>query len=63
MDMFDQMGLKVDQMYATPDGPMIKITSDSYPGNLTVDQLTQAKANNVQPSKMGGYEYLRAPTA
>jgi len=61
MDMFDQMGLKVDQMYATPDGPMIKITSDTYPGNLTVEQLATAKANNTQPSKMGGYEYLRGP--
>src|SRR5262249_9074489 len=37
MDMFDQMGLKVDQMYATPDGPMIKITSDTFPGNLTAE--------------------------
>jgi catechol 2,3-dioxygenase-like lactoylglutathione lyase family enzyme len=61
MATFDQMGLKVDQMYATPDGPMIKITSDSYPGNLTVQQLAEAKANNVQPSGRGGYEYLRGP--
>lgn len=61
MEMFDQMGLKVEQMYATPDGPMIKITSDTYPGNLTVEQLAQAKANGVQPSHVGGYEYLRGP--
>jgi catechol 2,3-dioxygenase-like lactoylglutathione lyase family enzyme len=61
MEMFDQMGLKVDLMYATPDGPMVKITSDTYPGNLTAEAVAQAKANNVQPSKTGGYEYLRGP--
>jgi catechol 2,3-dioxygenase-like lactoylglutathione lyase family enzyme len=61
MDMFDQMGLKVDQMYATPDGPMVKITSETFPGNLTAEQAAQAKANNVQPTHVGGYEYLRGP--
>src|SRR4051812_42979892 len=42
MDMFDQMGLKVDMMYATPDGPMIKITSDTFPGNLTAEAAAAA---------------------
>ena len=49
------MGLTTLPMFATPDGPMVDITSDSYPGNLTVEQLATAKANNVQPSHTGGY--------
>jgi hypothetical protein len=61
MDMFKTMGLTSTPMYATPDGPMIDITSDSYPGNLTVEQLAAAKTSNVQPSKTGGYEYMKGP--
>jgi hypothetical protein len=58
---FKTMGLKTLPMYATPDGPMVDITSDTYPGNLTVAQLATAKANNTQPSHVGGYEYMQGP--
>jgi hypothetical protein len=61
MDMFKTMGLKSTPMFATPDGPMVDITSDTYPGNLTVEQLATAKANNTQPSHTGGYEYMLGP--
>jgi len=61
LETFKTMGLTTLPMYATPDGPMINITSDSYPGNLTTQQLADAKTNNVQPSHTGGYQYLRGP--
>jgi catechol 2,3-dioxygenase-like lactoylglutathione lyase family enzyme len=61
LETFKTMGLTTLPMFATPDGPMIDITSDTYPGNLTVQQLADAKANNAQPSHVGGYQYLRGP--
>jgi len=61
LETFKTMGLTTLPMFATPDGPMIDITSDSFPGNLTTQQLADAKANNGQPSHVGGYQYLRGP--
>jgi len=61
LERFKTMGLKTIPMYATEDGPMIDITSDTYPGTLTKSQLVEAKAKNVEPSRMGGYEYLTGP--
>jgi hypothetical protein len=61
LEMFKTMGLKSLPMWATPAGPMVDITSDTYPGNLTAEQTAQAKANNTQPSHTGGYEYMEGP--
>ena len=61
LETFKTMGLKTLPMYAAPDGPMVDITSDTYPGNLTTDQLAAAKTNNVQPSHTGGYQYMQGP--
>ena len=62
LERFKKMGLKTIQMF-TDDagGPMIDITSDTFPGTLTKTGLAEAKAKGVQPSRMGGYQYLEGP--
>jgi hypothetical protein len=62
LERFKTMGLKTIQMY-TDDagGPMIDITSDTFPGTLTKTQLADAKAKAVQPTRMAGYQYLLGP--
>src|SRR6185436_20593915 len=53
-------------LYTTDEGGSVFISSDSWPGTggvpgRTKAQIAEAKASGVQPTRTGGFGYLRGP--
>jgi catechol 2,3-dioxygenase-like lactoylglutathione lyase family enzyme len=53
-------------LYTTDDGGSVWISSDSWPGTggvpgRTRAQIAEAKAAGIQPTRVGGFGYLRGP--
>jgi hypothetical protein len=53
-------------LYTGDDGGTVLISSDTWPGTggvlgLTQAQIADAKARSVQPTRTGGFGYLRGP--
>ena len=53
-------------LYTTDEGGSVFISSDSWPGTggvpgLTKAQIAEAKAKGVQPTRTGGFGYMRGP--
>jgi hypothetical protein len=61
LERFRTMGLHTIPMYTAEDGGTVDITSDTFPGTLTKQQLEDAKTKGVTPTHSAGYQYLRGP--
>ena len=53
-------------LYTTDEGGAVFVSSDSWPSTgptpgLTKAQIAEAKANGVQPTRKGGFGYMRGP--
>ena len=53
-------------LYTTDEGGSVLVSSDTWPSagrtpGLTKSQIADAKANGVQPTRTGGFGYMRGP--
>ena len=58
--------LELLPLYTTDEGGSVFVSSDSWPSNgptpgLTKAQIAEAKAKGVQPTRKGGFGYMRGP--
>jgi len=58
---FRAKGLKIAQMWDAADGKLVDMSSDTLPGLPTQEQILEMRAKGVQPSREGGFGYLRGP--
>jgi catechol 2,3-dioxygenase-like lactoylglutathione lyase family enzyme len=59
-------GITVLPLYTSDDGRTVSISSDTFPGiggvlGLTKSQLAEARKNNVTPTGVAGFAYIRGP--
>jgi len=55
------MGLEIAQMWDAADGKLVDMSSDTLPGLPTQEQILGLRAKGVQPTRQGGFGYLRGP--
>jgi len=60
-EMFRSMGLEIAQMWDAADGKLVDLSSDTLPGFPTQEQILELRAKGVQPTRQGGFGYLRGP--
>ena len=60
-EMFRSMGLEIAQMWDAADGKLVDMSSDTLPGLPTQEQIVELRAKGVQPTRQGGFGYLRGP--
>jgi len=58
---FRKMGLQIAQMWDAADGKLVDMSSDTLPGLPTQEQILEMRAKGVQPTREGGFGYLRGP--
>ncbi|HEY7292755.1 MAG TPA: VOC family protein [Vicinamibacterales bacterium] len=58
---FRRMGLKIAQMWDAADGKLVDMSSDTLPGLPTQEQILEMREKGVQPTRQGGFGYLRGP--
>jgi hypothetical protein len=58
---FHTMGLKIAQMWDAADGKLVDMSSDTLPGLPTQEQILEMRAKGTQPTREGGFGYLRGP--
>jgi len=58
---FRAMGLTIAQMWDAADGKLVDLSSDTLPGFPTQEQILELRAKGVQPTRQGGFGYLRGP--
>ncbi|HEV2522668.1 MAG TPA: VOC family protein [Candidatus Acidoferrales bacterium] len=58
---FHEKGLKIAQMWDAADGKLVDMSSDVLPGLPTQEQIIEMRAKGVQPTRQGGFGYLRGP--
>ena len=58
---FRAKGLEIAQMWDAADGKLVDMSSDTLPGLPTQEQILEMRAKGVQPSREGGFGYLRGP--
>jgi hypothetical protein len=58
---FRAMGLEIAQMWDAADGQLVDMSSDTLPGFPTQEQILELRAKGVQPTRQGGFGYLRGP--
>jgi hypothetical protein len=58
---FRAMGLQIAQMWDAADGKLVDMSSDTLPGLPTQEQILEMRAKGVQPTREGGFGYLRGP--
>jgi len=58
---FHGKGLKIAQMWDAADGKLVDMSSDTLPGLPTQEQILEMRAKGVQPTRQGGFGYLRGP--
>ena len=58
---FREMGLTIAQMWDAADGKLVDMTSDTLPGLPTQEQILEMRAKGTQPTRQGGFGYLRGP--
>ena len=54
-------GLKTAQMWDAADGELVDMSSDVLPGGPTQEQIIELRAKGTQPTRQGGYGYVRDP--
>src|SRR6195256_3138399 len=60
---FRAMGLEIAQMWDAADGKLVDMSSDTLPGLPTQEQILEMRAKGTQPTRQGGFGYLRGPDA
>ena len=60
---FRAMGLEIAQMWDAADGKLVDMSSDALPGFPTQEQILELRAKKTQPTRQGGFGYLRGPDA
>jgi hypothetical protein len=55
------MGLSIAQMWDAADGKLVDMSSDTLPGLPTQEQILAMREKGVQPTREGGFGYLRGP--
>ena len=58
---FRAMGLTIAQMWDAADGKLVDMSSDTLPGLPTQEQILDMRAKGTQPTRQGGFGYLRGP--
>jgi hypothetical protein len=58
---FRTMGLQIAQMWDAADGKLVDMSSDALPGLPTQEQILEMRAKGTQPTREGGFGYLRGP--
>jgi len=58
---FRAMGLEIAQMWDAADGKLVDMSSDTLPGLPTQEQILELRAKGTQPTRQGGFGYLRGP--
>jgi catechol 2,3-dioxygenase-like lactoylglutathione lyase family enzyme len=58
---FRAKGLEIAQMWDAADGKLVDMSSDVLPGLPTQEQILAMRAEGVQPTRRGGFGYLRGP--
>ena len=58
---FRAKGLEIAQMWDAADGKLVDMSSDTLPGLPTQEQILEMRAKGVQPTREGGFGYLRGP--
>ena len=58
---FRKMGLTIAQMWDAADGKLVDMSSDTLPGLPTQEQILEMRAKGTQPTREGGFGYLRGP--
>src|SRR4051794_30487181 len=58
---FRKMGLHIAQMWDAADGKLVDMSSDTLPGLPTQEQILDMREKGVQPTRQGGFGYLRGP--
>ena len=58
---FRAMGLQIAQMWDAADGKLVDMSSDTLPGLPTQEQILEMREKGVQPTREGGFGYLRGP--
>ena len=58
---FRSMGLEIAQMWDSADGKLVDMSSDTLPGFPTQEQILELRAKGVEPTRQGGFGYLRGP--
>jgi hypothetical protein len=58
---FRAMGLEIAQMWDAADGKLVDMSSDTLPGLPTQEQILEMRAKGMQPTREGGFGYLRGP--
>jgi len=58
---FGAMGLTIAQMWDAADGKLVDMSSDTLPGLPTQEQILEMRAKGTQPTREGGFGYLRGP--
>ena len=58
---FRAMGLTIAQMWDAADGKLVDMSSDTLPGLPTQEQIIEMRAKGTQPTREGGFGYLRGP--
>src|SRR3989442_11890427 len=60
-DKFRTMGLQIAQMWDAADGKLVDMSSDTLPGLPTQEQILEMRKKGTQPTRQGGFGYLRGP--
>ena len=58
---FRAMGLEIAQMWDAADGNLVDMSSDTLPGLPTQEQILDMRKKGTQPTREGGFGYLRGP--
>jgi hypothetical protein len=58
---FRKMGLTIAQMWDAADGKLVDMSSDTLPGLPTQEQILEMRAKGTEPTREGGFGYLRGP--
>ncbi|MBI1874050.1 MAG: VOC family protein [Acidobacteria bacterium] len=58
---FRAMGLQIAQMWDAADGKLVDMSSDTLPGFPTQEQILDMRVKGTQPTRQGGFGYLRGP--
>jgi hypothetical protein len=58
---FRAMGLEIAQMWDAADGKLVDMSSDTLPGLPTQEQILEMRKKGTQPTREGGFGYLRGP--
>ncbi len=58
---FRAMGLEIAQMWDGADGKLVDMSSDTLPGLPTQEEILEMRQKGIQPTREGGFGYLRGP--